>query len=295
MLEISIAAEPVFRIGNFPVTNSLLMTWVVMGVLTILSLYTYKTLKRKPTGFQTVMEMIIGGLHSFFAGLLGPQINLLFPLVASIFLFIIFSNWMGLFPGVGTIGLYEKVTNETNAVEPLSETVAEEKAAEQAVSSASGVTHSTASASSQTEKNEVEKNETKFVPILRAPTADLNMTLALALIAFFAIQYYGFKMAGPAYGKKFINLSNPIFFFVGILEIISDISKIISFTFRLFGNIFAGEVLLAVMAFLFPFFIPIPFYALELFVGFIQALVFAMLVAVFINIAVSHGKESHSG
>lgn len=122
-------------------------------------------------------------------------------------------------------------------------------------------------------------------PLLRAPTADLNMTLALALTSVGMIQYFGLKSLGKEYLKKFFNFKNPIFTFVGILELVSELAKIVSFTFRLFGNIFAGEVLLAVTAFLIPIIIPIPFYGLEIFVGFIQALVFSMLTLVFLNMA----------
>lgn len=131
-----------------------------------------------------------------------------------------------------------------------------------------------------------------FIPVLRAPTADLNTTLALALIAMFFVQYYGFQFQGLHYLKKFFNFSNPINAFVGILELISDLSKIISFAFRLFGNVFAGEVLIAVIAFLMPAIVPLPFYLLELFVGMIQGLVFLMLATVFMNMAtLGHGDE----
>lgn len=123
------------------------------------------------------------------------------------------------------------------------------------------------------------------VPLLRAPSADLNMTLALALSSVGLIQYFGFKSLGAGYLNKFFNFKNPIFTFVGILELISELAKVISFAFRLFGNIFAGEVLLAVTAFLIPVVVPIPFYGLEVFVGFIQALVFSMLTLVFLNMA----------
>lgn len=130
----------------------------------------------------------------------------------------------------------------------------------------------------------------KFVPILRGATADLNTTLALAIISIVAIQYFGFKTVGFHYSNRFFNFKDPISFFLGILEIVSELSKVISFAFRLFGNIFAGEVLLTVMAFLMPFIAPLPFMALELFVGFIQALVFSMLTAAFLNVAVSHSE-----
>jgi len=132
-----------------------------------------------------------------------------------------------------------------------------------------------------------------FIPILRAPTADLNTTIALALIAMFFVQFYGFKYQGLGYLKKFFNFSNPINAFVGILELISDISKILSFAFRLFGNVFAGEVLIAVMSFLIPAVVPMPFYALELFVGLIQGLVFLMLATVFMNMATMGHEAEH--
>lgn len=131
----------------------------------------------------------------------------------------------------------------------------------------------------------IEEGHKVFAPLFRAGTADLNTTLGLAIIAILVIQYSGFKSLGVSYLKKFINFSNPIYFFVGILELISEFSKIISFAFRLFGNIFAGEVLLTVIAFLMPIFAPLPFIGLELFVGFIQALVFSMLTAVFLSLA----------
>lgn len=126
------------------------------------------------------------------------------------------------------------------------------------------------------------------IPILRGANADLNTTMALALLSVFLIQFFGVKFLGfREYFSKFINLSNPVAFFTGILEIISEISKIISFSFRLFGNIFAGEVLLSIIAFLIPILASFPFLILEIFVGLIQALVFSMLTAVFINLAVT--------
>lgn len=143
--------------------------------------------------------------------------------------------------------------------------------------------------------NGIIKGNEVFIPILRGPTADINTTLALALIAMFMVQYYGFKFQGFKYLKKFFDFSNPINAFVGILELVSDLSKVISFTFRLFGNIFAGEVLIAVMSYLVPLIAPMPFYALEVFVGIIQGLVFLMLATVFMNMAtIGHGDENHA-
>jgi F-type H+-transporting ATPase subunit a len=128
-------------------------------------------------------------------------------------------------------------------------------------------------------------------PLLRSPSSDLNFTLGLAILAVIFVNLSGIITLGfLKYAKKFINFQNPIKFFVGILELISEIAKMISFSFRLFGNVFAGEVLLTIVGFLVPYFIPLPFLFLEIFVGFIQAFVFAMLTLVFISIAV---KEEH--
>lgn len=126
----------------------------------------------------------------------------------------------------------------------------------------------------------------ELIPIFRGATADINTTLAFALISVGAMQYYGLKSLGLRYLKKFFTLKNPIYTFVGVLELISEVSRIISFAFRLFGNIFAGEVLLTVIGTLIPLFASLPFIGLEIFVGFIQATVFTMLTLVFLKIAV---------
>lgn len=242
MPHISLAAEKIGSLFGFPITNGLLTTWLVMALLTIFALVSTHRISLVPTQAQSMAELIVGGLHDFFTGVLGHHIQKAFPLLASLFLFIISANWVGLLPGVGTIGFF---------------------------------------------------HNKEFTPLLRAATADLNTTLALAVVAVVAIQYFGFRTLGSHYGSRFVNLKSPIDFFVGLLEIISDVSKVLSFAFRLFGNIFAGEVLLAVMAFLMPFIVPLPFLMLELFVGFIQALVFSMLTAVFLNVALSHEDGAH--
>lgn len=243
MLRISLAAEKVGQIWGFPVTNSLLTTWVVMGILVVFSALATRKLTLIPSNIQLTAEILIGGLYDFFSTVVGPRIKQFFPLIATFFLFIILSNWFGLLPGVGTVGFW--------------------------------------------------RGE-EFTPLLRAGTADLNLTIALALISIISIQYYGFKTLGGHYTSRFFNFKDPIYFFLGLLEILSQLSSVLSFAFRLFGNIFAGEVLLAVMAFLMPFIVPLPFLAMELFVGFIQALVFSMLTAVFLVIAVTHGAEEHA-
>ena len=145
-----------------------------------------------------------------------------------------------------------------------------------------------------------EEGHAKFVPLLRPPSADLNFTFAIALITMFMVQVYGFQALGTSYFTKFFNTSGSgamkgVNIFVSILELISELSRILTFAFRLFGNIFAGEVVLATMAFLVTFLIPVPFYFLELFVGFVQALVFMALALIFFSVATisHHGDEHH--
>lgn len=244
MLEISLAAEKIGAIGSLPITNSLLTTWIVMAVLVIFSVLSTRKLAKVPGPLQSIAELVVGGLYEFFTSVVGKNVAQFFPLIASLFIYILISNWIGLLPGVGTIGFH---------------------------------------------------HEHAFLPLFRGPMADLNATIALALVSVIAMQYYGFKNVGAHYSTRFLNFKDPIMFSVGILEIASDVSKIVSFAFRLFGNIFAGEVLLAVMAFLMPFLVPLPFLLMELFVGLIQALVFSMLTAAFFNVAVAHGEEEHGG
>lgn len=248
MPHISLAAEIITRIGGFPISNALITTWLVMGILIVLSYLATRNMQIVPSRAQSIAEMLVGGLYDFFHSVTGKYVSAAFPLVGSLFLFILVANWVGLLPGVGTIGFFRHIHGE-----------------------------------------EV------FVPLLRGATADLNTTVALAIVAVLAIQYFGFKTAGMHYSSRFLNFSSPIYFVLGLLEIVSEVSKIVSFAFRLFGNIFAGEVLLAVMAFLMPFIVPLPFITMELFVGFIQALVFSMLTGVFLTVAVSHGEhEMHA-
>lgn len=242
-LQISLAAEAVSHVGPLAVNNSLLVSWIIVVFLCMLAIKISKSLLLIPTRAQVLIEFAVGGLWDLAYTTAGSKAKVFFPYIATIFIFVLVSNWSGLIPGVGTILIKEGVV------------------------------------------------ENEMIPLFRAPTSDINTTLALALISVGLIQFYGLKYLGAGYLKKFFNFKSPILTFSGLLELVGEISKIISFTFRLFGNIFAGEVLLAVMAFLIPVIAPVPFYGLELFVGFIQALVFAMLTLVFLNIATAH--EEH--
>lgn len=244
-MEISIVAEKLFSLWGFPITNSLLIGFFVSVSLVFL---TQRVLKKKtlvPRGVQNIMELIFESLFNLIESVTQDrkQTQKFFPLIATIFLFVLFSNWIGLLPGLGTIGL-----------------------------------------------NHIEDGQSTIIPFLRSTSADLNFTLALSLIAVFSVQFTGIATLGfVKYGKKFFisPFCKPygISTAVGILELVSEVGKMISFTFRLFGNVFAGEVLLTVMLHLVPYLLPLPFMFLEIFVGFIQAIVFAMLTLVFLKTA----------
>lgn len=282
MPHISIAAEPLTHIAGIPITNSLVTTWLVMILLTLFARLATRNLTMVPGNLQSIAEIAVGGLYSLFSSITGKYIKQVYPLLLSIFMYIILANWVGLLPGVGTIGFFKTETAEAKTV------VTSQKAPEELETPSRKQVETT-------KMENVTPKEAEFVPLFRGATADINTTLALALVAVTAIQYYGIANFGKYYISRFVSLKDPISFFLGILEVVSELSKVISFAFRLFGNIFAGEVLLTVMAFLMPFIAPLPFLTLELFVGFIQALVFSMLTAVFLNVAISHGEhEMHA-
>lgn len=240
-LHISISAETIFNIGSVAVTNSMLVTAAVTGLLCLMAISARRHLAlMHPPRWVLFLRTLLESFYEFVQSISPQFAPRLFPLTATIFLFVLFGSWAGLLPGVETIGL---------------------------------------------------AGEHGFIPLLRGATADLNTTLALAIFSVFSIQFFGYKAKGWRYFRKFLDLTNPVNFFVGFLELVAEFSRVMSFAFRLFGNIFSGEVLLAVIAFLVPVFASLPFIGLELFVGLIQALVFSTLTLVFINIAVS--SEHH--
>lgn len=305
-LHISINAEKVFDVAGIPVSNSILTTWIVSLIIFFICSKIFKSfsvakINQKPNRFQSLVEMIIEGLFNLVQSIAGSnkKARIFFPLISTFFIFILLSNWSGLIPGVGTIGFKETAKVEAVENHALTEeegVVAVEPSAADAVHAESQELVAETNPDSITEEpahEESVEEHSKFVPYFRGPTADLNTTLALAVFAMVSVQIAGFKFLGFHYSAKFFNFKGPIDFFVGILELSSEFSKIISFAFRLFGNIFAGEVLLTVMAFLMPLFGPIPFLGLEVFVGLVQALVFSMLALVFMNLATMGHGESH--
>ncbi|MDQ5927943.1 MAG: F-type H+-transporting ATPase subunit a, partial [Patescibacteria group bacterium] len=234
---ISLTADPIFHIGSFPVTNSLFLATIIMVLFVALATWLRGRFKLVPSMIQNVFEMFIEALLDLMDSVLGERrlSEKYMPIVATIFLFVLFSNWFGLLPGVGSFIIGEHAT-----------------------------------------------------PLLRAPSADLNFTLALAIISVISANLFGIGALGILkHASKFISFKNPIAFFIGIIELVSEVAKMISFSFRLFGNVFAGEVLLAIIAFLAPYVLPIPFLGLEVFVGVIQALIFSMLTIVFIAISIA--------
>jgi len=239
MVHISPRAEEIINIAGFPVTNALLLTGVVLVLLVIISLVFRKRFKIIPGSAQNVMEFVVESVLDIMEPLYGgrKKAEKYLPWIITLFVFILFSNWLGLFPGVGSVGIW--------------------------------------------------RGE-EFTPLLRAPASDLNFTLALAIVSVVLIHIFALMALGPKlHLSKFINFESPIKFFIGLLEIVSEIAKVISFSFRLFGNIFAGEVLLVIISFLVPYVVPLPFLMFEVFVGFMQALVFAMLTMVFIAMQIT--------
>ncbi len=244
-MHISITPETLFHIGILPVTNTLLTSWLVLLVIVLAALLFHGAFRRLPGKFQNLVEFVVESVLNFMETVAGERgtAKKFFGIVATIFIYILLANWMGVLPGVGSIGFHA-----------------------------------------------VEEVKDIFVPIFRSVHSDLNMTLSLAILVVLLSHIVGILTVGiGGHLHKFFTLKNFGASFAGLLEVISEISKVISLGFRLFGNIFAGEVLLAIMGMLLPYIVPLPFLGLEIFVGFIQALIFATLAMVaFSSFTVAH-------
>ena len=273
---ISLPAEKVIEVGKpggFFLSNTLITTFLADIVLVALAIAGTRSLKLIPSGLQNVLEWIIEGFYNLVDDVAGREnAKRWFPLIMTIMLFVLVANWWELVPGVDSIGLL---------THPHEEGMTAYKARQ--LGPIGLLT-----------RHEVKDPHEGYVlvPFMRTATTDLNLPLALALISVFWTQVQGFRALGLGYLKRFFNFSGFLEAIVGFLELVSELAKIISFSFRLFGNIFAGTILLFVIPYLIPFFVPLPFYGLEVFVGFMQAFVFAMLTLVFMTIAVvGHGHE----
>lgn len=253
---ISIKGETIVDFFGFNITNSLITSLIVTVIFLLIGVYYSSEVKKKKKGtFFYILHGAIESLYNLFSSVLGKHVNTFFTLLVTFFFFILLNNWFGLLPFVGSL-LVKPVSY------PPAQVIHAEKTTGDHASKTAEVEHKT--------------------PLLRAATADLNTTIALALITVLFTQYMGFKYLGAGkHLKKYASV-------VGGLEAFSEISRVLSFSFRLFGNIFAGEVMIGIISFLIPFLTP-PFFLFEVFVGFMQAFVFSMLSAVFINLAISEG------
>ncbi|MBI5032643.1 MAG: F0F1 ATP synthase subunit A [Chloroflexi bacterium] len=309
---VAVSPEVLFVIGGFQVSNTLFTTWIVMVLILLFVYFATRKLSLVPGTAQNLLEMIIELWDGLGHGIAGARSNKFFPIVTTIFIFVFFSNILGLIPGFGPIGIIPVKEGDhppagINIFFDMPGWGAHKEAAPAGEHGAPAA--------------EAAHEEVLLAPFFRSPSTDINFTLAIALISVIMTQVFGMQTFGPIkywfvrfflfdkIGQFFGSLlkGKPKFgllafgfidVFVGFLELFSEMVKIVSFTFRLFGNIFAGEVVLLIMAFLSSTFIffgfPFPFYALELFVGFMQAFVFAILTLVFMTIATSkHGAEEH--
>ncbi|MFH1657414.1 MAG: F0F1 ATP synthase subunit A [bacterium] len=221
--EISFSAPKLFEIAGFPITNTFLMTLLVGGFVLVLFSYGLRKKSMLPGSLQNFLELILENILNFIDNITGDRKNTeeIFPLAATLFIVILFSNLLELVPGLGVFHF------------------------------------------------------------LRSPSSDLNFTLGLSLSSMTAVHFFAVRKLGiVSYLKKYVS-KNPIMSFVGALEAIGEVTKAFSLAVRLFGNLFAGEVLLLVTSFLFSYFLPIPFLFLEVMVGFIQAMIFSSLIVIF--------------
>jgi len=238
---IHVALKPyiVGELFGIPITATLITTWITMTLLILGALWISRKPTLIPSKIQSLIEIVVGGVYDYMSDVLENRKLALtyFPVVVTIFIFVLALNWVGLLPGVTAIGL----------------------------------TH-----------------DGHFTPLLYPANTDLNITIAFAIVAFLTIEIAGVVTLGTfKYIGKFINFHSPLAFIIGIIELISEMARLVSFSFRLFGNIFAGKTLLVVVMFFVPYIAPVPLYAFELFVGFIQAFVFAVLTLFFIKLAVA--------
>lgn len=264
--ELSLKAQTLFQFGKLAVTNSMLVSWIVALAIIIFAQLATRQIKTVPEGAQNFWEWLVESLYNFLESIIGSElVKKTFWFFATIFIFILFTNWAGLIPGVGTVGWGH---------------------------------HDPASGAFVMER-----------PLFRGANADLNMTSAMALIFFalwivWALQANGvggfFKHIFAPKGEQggiMLVFMGIIFFLAGLLELISILFRPVSLSFRLYGNIFAGETMLESMARMVPalsWLIPIPFYFMELLVGLVQAMVFMLLTAVFTLLIAQHEPEDEA-
>ena len=310
---IAIKAETIESFGPFNLTNTIMTSWIVVIIMVVMVYVGTRRRDLVPRGVQNIFEAALEAFYSLVVSVAGEKNGRrFFPVVATIFFFVLISNWLSLFPVFNAIGLVEEADHgfvmEETDVGPLPVGWVSLSGP----SNLSGDTIDEDDADAE-EQAHVAREDGKLVgqliPLFRGPNTDLNTPLALAIASAIAVESWGIASLGIGYGRKFFNfgdmfrglfrLSFGRFFqgaidaFVGVLELISELVRLVSFTFRLFGNMFAGEVVILMFTFLTPLVLTIAFYGLELFVGIIQAFIFAVLTLVFGMMAVAHG-EAHA-
>jgi F-type H+-transporting ATPase subunit a len=297
------------KMGKVALTNTVLASWVTTLLLVGFILLVKSRLREVPGRLQGLVEVIIESAITVMEGVAGPEkTRRFFPLVMTVFIFVMISNWMGILPGYGSIGLIESAEtvihhNHDSDLSAVELQVFDGDGALGVIPVGTGSKSMTAEEFHDHHGAEDGKTAGVLVPFLRSANTDINVPLSMALVVMVMVQVWGIRSLGVlSYFSRFINVKRImrgqvgglLDMFVGALELLSEFAKVISFTFRLFGNVFAGEVLLIVMTFLIPLLGVVPFYGLELFVGFIQAFIFAMLTLVFATMAtVGHGEEDH--
>jgi F-type H+-transporting ATPase subunit a len=272
----SLRAEPVGSLGPVTITNSMLMAWAAMIVLIVFAYFAGRRPQLVPSGVQNVFEAILDALLTIVENTAGHYARTVFPLIATLFIYIITANYMGLLPGVGTILIRNPAIGHEAQVTAGATAHLGEPGRQPAQAAAGQAAH-------QAEA----KSEPEFVPLLRSANADVNMTFAMGIIAFIFIHASGFLVHGfRGYFKN--ELANPPMLMPVKLIIESFVP--VSLSMRLFGNIFGGEMLMTVMGF--PL-VAVPFMVMELLFGFIQATIFSMLTLVFVSLAthLPHGHE----
>ena len=256
-------AVEITRVFGFPITNSMVVTWIVALGLIVLARLATRSMKQVPDGLQNFLEWLIDSLYRFLEGVIGPHlVKRTFWFFGTIFIFILTANWIGLVPGFGSIGWGHQTPEGFRLEEPW----------------------------------------------FRGANADVNLTLAMALVFFASWIVWGLREVGPAgFVKELFApkgattgalkvLMVAVFFAAGCLEVISILFRPVSLSFRLYGNIFAGETMLETMAKMpsIGWLVQIPFYFMELLVGFVQAMVFMLLTAVFTLLICQHHDEGSS-
>lgn len=248
-IHVAIAAEKLGEFVGIPITNTLITSWVVIALLVMFAFFLRSKLTIVPGKLQTLVEDVFSFAFDYVAETLESKkmAERFFPLLMTIFLFVLVGNMIHFIPGIGSIGFY---------------------------------------------------HDGHFEALLRAPSTDLTVPLVLAIISFFVIEVTGILAIGFwKYSSKFLQnpLKNPMGFAVGLIELIGETVRVVSLSFRLFGNILAGEVVIAVAIFFAPYGLPVPLMLFEIFIGFLQAAIFALLTLFFIKLAIMepHGEEAH--